>query len=254
MDDLPLTKDELNSELTGFNKGEKNLKKKQLIIGLVFGILLLISVILIIVLHASGTVTSSDGDKDIDEKDKDNITPSLPVIGEINCVYEVQSDKENTILLGNEYNKNSDLDFELYIDDKKIKYSKYFIFDKVGNHNVQLKIYKDLNMDYMFKGVKDLISVEMKSENKCQILSMISTFEDCINLNTFNITGFVADNLKSMKKLFYKSSINDYYFSQFNTINLKDISYMFASSPITYFSFDDFNLNQVTDMSHLFEE
>ena len=109
-------------------------------------------------------------------------------------------------------------------------------------------------MDYMFKGIQDLISVEMKSENKCQILSMISIFKDCINLNTFNITGFVTDNLKLIKKLFYKSSLNDYHFSQFNTINLKDISYMFASSPISHFSFDDFNLNQVTDMSHLFEE
>ena len=105
-DEEPLRQDELNSELTGLNKGEKNLKKKQLIFGLVFGALLLTIVIIIIVLHASGSIISNDDNKDID-----NDTPSLQVIGEINCVYEVQSDKENTILLVNEYNKNSDLDF-----------------------------------------------------------------------------------------------------------------------------------------------
>ena len=35
-----------------------------------------------------------------------------------------------------------------------------------------------INLDYMFKGIKSLISVEMNSTKKIEITSMISTFED----------------------------------------------------------------------------
>jgi hypothetical protein len=54
----------------------------------------------------------------------------------------------------------------------------------------------------MFKDVPDLLSVEMKSEQNCEITSMISTFENCENLNSFKITGFNGEKIKSMKKLF----------------------------------------------------
>ena len=37
----------------------------------------------------------------------------------------------------------------------------------------------------MFKDVQELISVEMKSDKNCEILSMISTFENC-NYLIFN--------------------------------------------------------------------
>ena len=41
-------------------------------------------------------------------------------------------------------------------------------------------------MDYMFKDVKELTSVEMKSDKNCQIESMISTFENCEHLESFS--------------------------------------------------------------------
>ena len=57
----------------------------------------------------------------------------------------------------------------------------------------------------MFKNVSSLISVEMNSKNNAQIISMISTFENCTNLTTFKISGFYINKIKSIHKLFYKS-------------------------------------------------
>ena len=99
-------------------------------------------------------------------------------------------------------------------------------------HIVKINLYENLNMDYMFEDIKDLISVEMKSNNICQILSMIGTFKNCIKLNDFNISGFNLEKVSSMRYLFYNSSLSTFFFSAFNVNNIKDISYMFANTSI----------------------
>ena len=238
----PLTSNELNSELTGLNKGDKEKKRNQILIDAGIGITICIVMVIIIVLATSGSSDSSEND---------GRTQSS--IGEINLIYDVQSSLGNTKLLGNEYNKESS-DFDIVIDGKVIKYSKEYKFDSVGEINVQIKLYSNLNMDYMFKDVEDLISVNMTSNDGCQIISMISSFEGTISLQNFTITGFGADQLKSMHKLFYKSSLNLFTYSSFDTKNLEDMSYMFASSSISVFLFNGFNTNKVTNMSHMFED
>ena len=228
---------ELSSELTGLNKGEKEQRKKQLIIGISVGAVFIILLIIILIVALSGG--SSDDD-----------SSSLPTIGEINCEYDILS-TEATIILGNEFNKNSD--FDIYIDGTKIKYSKEYKFDSIGKHKVQFKLQNNINMDYMFKDVQDLISVEMISEQNCQILSMESTFENCYGLTDFNLTGFDGSNLKSMKKAFYRSELTNYHFDSFNTENLEDISYMLSTTSINEISLKGINTSKVINMSHLFE-
>ena len=82
-------------------------------------------------------------------------------------------------------------------------YSKEYQFKEIGENNVKIILYSDLNMTNMFKGVIDLIDVEMNSdEKKCKITSMESAFEECKYLEKFNISGFNTEELKSMHKLF----------------------------------------------------
>ena len=96
------------------------------------------------------------------------INKVLTKIGEINCIYEVENIYRNNILLGNEFSKNSR--FSIYIDEKRIKYTKDYKINSYGSHQIKIVLYENLNMDYMFKDVTDLVSVEMKSEENCQIL------------------------------------------------------------------------------------
>ena len=53
----------------------------------------------------------------------------------------------------------------------------------------------------MFKNIEDLNKIEIISNGTYKIYSMISTFENCTNLNEFEIYGFDYSDLKSMKKL-----------------------------------------------------
>ena len=239
MDDEPLTQPEkeLSSELTGLNKGQKELKKKQLIIGIVAGVSLAILIIIIIVVSATGSNNKS--------------SPNLK--GEINLTYDVSNTLEPIPILGIDFRKEPS-EFDIYVNNTKIKYVKEYKFDSIGINTVQIKLYSDLNMDYMFRGVEDLIDVEMHSNGKCKITSMISTFEDCKNLKNFIIFNFNTEKLTSTHKLFYNSKLEQYNFSNFDTYNLLDISYMFAHTELVNFTFGDFNTQSVTNMSHLLED
>ena len=248
-DEINIVKEELTSELTGLNKGDKSRRMKW-IIGLSIGVgLLLIAAIIIIIVVA----TRGDDKEEQDNKGKEEEDDDLnkEIIGEIDCIYEVEN--KNIILFGEEFKKGNS-DFGVYIDGEKKKYSREYQFSSLGVHKVQLKLYSDIDMNYMFKNIKELTSVNMTSEENCKITSMISSFENCENLKFFNLTGFKADQLISMKKLFYKSGLEEFYISSFDTIALKDISYMFAYTYISSFSFNDLNTKEITDMSHLFEK
>ena len=230
---------EINSELTGINKDDAIKRRNLIIIGVSLGILVIVLIIIIISLTT---------------KKKDNDTPSnenKELIGEINCIYDIDSTSTNTLILGNEF-KQGNLD--IYIDKNVIKFSKEYKFDSVGIHEIQIKLYEELNMDYMFKDVKNIISVEMISQKDCKITSMISTFENAKNFQNFTITGFNGDKLKSLKKVFYKSGLNEFHIPYDFTSNVEDMSYMFSSSLIEKFLFSSLNINKVKSISHMFEK
>ena len=155
MEDEQIATGELSSELTGINKGEKEQKKKQIIIAAVFSVILLILLIIIIILATKKSGTSERNFK-----------------GEIKCVFDVQSPQ--TTVFSEAYVKTTD--FDIYINDKITKYSKSYKFNNLGKNNVTIKMYNKINIDYMFKDVKNIISVEMISQNNDKITSMISTF------------------------------------------------------------------------------
>ena len=190
MDDDNFGSEEIKSELTGLNKGEKDQKKKQMIIGIAFSAILLVLLIIIIILTTL------------------NPKKKTKFIGDINCVYDIQT--LEAMILSVDYKKTTE--FDIYVNDNLIKYEKRHKFAKTGKYNITIKIFNEANLDYMFKGVRDLISVDMESNNKGKIPSMISTFEDCGNLERFTIKGYDLTQLKSTHKLFYKTNLKSFLF------------------------------------------
>ena len=73
----------------------------------------------------------------------------------------------------------------MIIDGKKVKFAKSYKFESVGIHKIQFKFYANLNMDNMFKNIKDLNKIEIAAMKYFKILSMISTFENCTNLDEY---------------------------------------------------------------------
>ena len=149
--DEPLSSDELGSELTGLNKGEKNLKNKQIMVGIIAGTVLFILILVIIIL-----VATSGGDEENKKKEeKKEEKKDRNKIGEINLTYDIKSSEKKTVIIGDEYKKESD-DFDIYINGTLIeKYTKEYQFSKIGKNQVQLKLYSSINMDNMFKNIED---------------------------------------------------------------------------------------------------
>ena len=217
-------------------KKENKIPKYLLIGGTAFFILLFIIALII--------VNSSDKSAQEEEIYK------IP-LGEIICIFDINSTDNETIILGNEFEKNSD--FSIVIDGKIIKeFVKKYSFSEEGEHQVKFQLYDDtINMENMFKNVKNLKSVDMYSNSSIKISSMISTFEKCELLNSFNIKGFDTKNITSLQKLFYNTSLSKFSLDM-DTNNVEDLSYMFANTNLKIISLTQFNLENAKNMSYMF--
>ena len=177
----------------------------------------------------------------------------LSKTGEINCIFNVESTSSTTQILGENFNKNSE--FTILIEGQEKKFTKSYKFDKIGEKKVQFILYEKINMDKMFQNVEALTSVSLISDKEDEITSMKSTFEGCINLNFFNITGFNTKNLTSISKIFYNcENLENIYLEQLDTTNVEDMSYAFANTQISYFNFESIKIYNLKNTSHMFYE
>ena len=133
MEEQILQQKELSSELTGLNKGNNTIINRKFLIILISGVLLISLIIAIIIIFS---------------KNRENTPKNALIIGEINCIYDIEIISQKSILLGNNFKKESD--FVLYIDGIEVKYSKEFKFNTTGLHEIQIKLYSDIKMDNMF--------------------------------------------------------------------------------------------------------
>ena len=226
--EIPLDIDNMDTQGT---PSPRKLSPK--LIGIIIGGCLVFIIILIIILVVC---LNSDDEKE--------------VLGEINCIYDINDISIETDLVGNNFVKNSD--FDMFIDDIKIDYSNKYKFENTGEHKVKFVLYNELRMNYMFQDIKALKKVEMESNKNLKILSMESTFENCEQLELFNISGFDGNDIPSMAKLFYNSNIKEIYFSNFPTNNVKNMSYSFASTNLVSLDLSMLDLSKVEDMSFMF--
>ena len=155
--------------------------------------ILIISIILIIFIAIVITIILAIA--------SDSNTSESSEIAEINCNYNIQTVNEEIDILGEDFIKNSK--FDIYIDENKIEFTKKYKFEKIKIYNIKYKYYENIEMDYMFKNIYSLISVEMISKKRSKMLSMIGFFENCINLESFNIhDGFDYSQIKTISKFF----------------------------------------------------
>ena len=233
----PFEVNDFNSDLNSKKEKKFNFEKKVIIIsGVAFLFAILVIVIIILAIKLSG----SKSDK------KDN----RKIIGEINCIYEINSKDKATLILGNEFEKNSE--FDIIINEKKIgQYQKEYIFENTGENKIIFELYDDIDMDYMFKDIKALKSIELISKAEAKILSMKNSFENCYSLESFYINGFNTENINSLNKLFYNTSLHNLTFD-IDTRNVEDISFIFAMTKLESINLVNNNFTKVSNMSYAF--
>ena len=174
---------------------------------------------------------------------------------------------------------------ELYINDKQIKYHKYYRFEKEGLYSVILRFnifMKDCS--FMFYGCKRILLIDLskfvtKDINNmsnmfslCYILQMIvdnpnwntekvnnmsNMFKLCFSLNYLpDLSKWNTKNVKDMSSIFYECSslISFPNISEWNTINVNNLSCMFksCSSLKSLPDISKWNIKNVKDMSEMF--
>ena len=146
---------------------------------------------------------------------------------------------------------------ELYINNKKYKYEKYFIPEKEGEYNILLK-FNILMTDcsYMFSGCSNLINIDFSSFNTQNVSSMYGMFYGCTNLINIDLTSFNTENVTDMSGMFYEcSSLTNIDLTSFNTQKVTKLYSMFnLCTNLVNINLSSFNTENVINMCNMFSE
>ena len=123
----------------------------------------------------------------------------------------------------------NDSNVDLFINDEKHKYQKFFIFEKAGTYNIRLNFKETIeDCSYMFCNCDHLINVDLSSFKTDNVRDMTRMFYNCSNLAEIDLSSFETDNVTSMYSMFDQCfNLTDINLSSFNTSNVEDFSRMF---------------------------
>ena len=203
---------------------------------------------------------------------------------EINFLDNYEYKDENGIIHNHDNLKElNKLNTELYINNLKYDYQKYFIPKKDGIYDIKLKFNINIkDSSYMFAGCKNIININFISFNTQNIINMKYMFYGCINLkklilfpfntgnvinmegiflncillNHLDLSSFEVKNVNNMSCMFYGcsslKSLSD--ISKWDTQNVNNISFMFFNcSSLKYLSdISKWDIKNITDISDFF--
>ena len=149
----------------------------------------------------------------------------------------------------------NDANTELYINDKKFKYEKYFIPEKEGDYNILLKFKINMNdCSFMFYKCSNITKIDLSSFDTQNVTDMRKMFFGCNNLKEIDLSTFNTQSVTNMFGMFGKcKNLNNINLSLFSTENVTDMSYMFdGASNLTNLDLSSFNTQNVKNMYSMF--
>ena len=112
--------------------------------------------------------------------------------------------KENNLIENNDNNLEylNELNTELYINEKLVKYKKYFKPNNEGEYRIKLKFNFNLtDCSYMFADCENIIKIDFLF-NSYFVKYMKKMFYKCVNLKEINLLTFDFTNVKDMSYMF----------------------------------------------------
>ena len=143
---------------------------------------------------------------------------------------------------------------ELYINNNKNKYLKYFKPDKEGIYEIILRFYIEIkDCSFMFYNCSNLINIDLSSFDARNVNNLSKMFFKCSNLENIDFTSFDTKNVNNMSYMFaFCSNLKKIDLSTFDTKNVKNMSYMFYKcsnlADIDLSSFDTYNVKNMDGM------
>ena len=236
----------INEETIGLEKKNpfKKIKKQHVIMGVIVLVVLILTIVIVVLALQNKGGSGKGGDKG-----SGGHHPKEDAIGLINLEYKSGSNEVQIISETYEYVKDS---FDIYVNEERKEFSKKYTFDDKNNQKVKLYCFTDINMDKMFKDVKEISSIDINSEKNMKIKSMESAFENCERLTNFKMAGVDTSTITSVKNVFKNTNIKDISSTLSAFGKLKDMSYMFAGTKYTSLDLSKFSTDQVISMAGLF--
>ena len=92
---------------------------------------------------------------------------------------------------------------EIYINNKKAEFKKYFIPNKEGIYLIKLKLNFDFKNCYcMFEGCENIKAIDLSSFKTKNVTNMSYIFCGCHNLKSIDLTSFDTKNVNNMSYMF----------------------------------------------------
>ena len=164
---------------------------------------------------------------------------------------------------------------ELYINNKKIEFNKYFIPKKEGIYSIKLKFnlyIKDCfgmfafcsnikkinlsnfetknvtNMGYMFYNCSNLKNIDLSPFDTKNVTCMNNMFSNCTNLESIDLSSFKTKNVTNMDAMFFDChNLETINVSSFNTDNVNNMTSMFEGcSKLNKIDISSFNIKNET--------
>jgi surface protein len=88
-------------------------------------------------------------------------------------------------------NQLNESNTDFFIDEKKYKFQKHFIFNKEGIYSIKIK-FKNCIKDCqsMFDGCSNIIDIDLSSLDTKNVKNMSHMFRECDNLSHINLSNF----------------------------------------------------------------
>ena len=143
---------------------------------------------------------------------------------------------------------------ELYIENKKYDFKKFFKPEKEGIYEIQLKFKKNIkDCSFMFYNCNKIINLDFSYFDTRNSKNMSYMFSFCENITNLNLSSFNTKNVSSMSNMFYCcTNITDLNLSSFNTNNVTNMSLMFKGChsliSLDLSAFDTYNVNNMDNM------
>ena len=163
---------------------------------------------------------------------------------------------ENNVKRYHDYLKElNENNVNLYIDDKKYNYQKYFTFNKEGEHYIKLELQTKIkDCSFMFYGCKNIISIDLSSFDSSETTNMSGMFSCCHNLTSLNISNLNTEKVTNMISMFaFCNNIKNLDLSDFNTKNVTNMKNMFnRCENLLNLDISKFNNDNLKEMKSMF--
>ena len=143
---------------------------------------------------------------------------------------------------------------EIYINDIKYKFQKYFKPEKKGIYNILLKFYRPMtNCNFMFSYCKNLTTIDLSSFDTTNLTNMGYMFSGCSSLTTINLPSFNTKKVINMNYMFSGCrKLTKLDLSSFDTENVINMNNMFGNCKnLTDIDLSSFDIKKVIDLDNI---